>query len=46
MVGEETTVHLDVDGLRRVARLDDKYGEEVGRVVGIELGAELKVAGE
>jgi hypothetical protein len=46
VVGQEAAVHRGVDGLQGVARLDDNDREQVGRVVGVELGAELKVAGE
>ena len=46
VVGQKATVHRVVDGGQRVSRFDDEYREQVGRVVGVELGAELQVAGE
>ena len=46
VVYQGATVHRDVDGGKGVSRLDDKDRKQLGRVVGVELGAELKVAGE
>ena len=46
VVGQEAAVHRGVDGGQRVTWLDDEYGEQIGGVVRVELGAELKVAGE